>query len=84
MPAENQGVNLLELRKSPKLNPEIQGEIEDYVTWEREDKLYFGRIEKMLINSAIVAIDEDLQKEHNAPVRTVVNFKKYRVVELEK
>ncbi|MBC6308522.1 hypothetical protein HCJ66_03040 [Listeria sp. FSL L7-1582] len=83
MPAENQGVNLLELRKSPKLNPEIQGEIEDYVTWEREDKLYFGRIEKMLINSAIVAIDEDLQKEHNAPVRTVVNFKKYRVVELE-
>lgn len=46
MPVENQGVNLLELRKSPKLNPEIQGEIEDYVTWEREDKLYFGRIEK--------------------------------------
>ncbi|KGL42446.1 hypothetical protein BMT55_12890 [Listeria newyorkensis] len=84
MPVENQGVNLLELRKAPKLNPEIQGEIEDYVTWEREDKLYFGRIEKMLINSAIVAIDEDLQKEHNAPVRTVVNFKKYRVVELEK
>lgn len=84
MPVENQGVNLLELRKSPKLNPEIQGEIEDYVTWEREDKQYFGRIEKMLINSAIVAIDEDLQKEHNAPVRTVVNFKKYRVVELEK
>ncbi|MBC1936365.1 hypothetical protein HCA69_08310 [Listeria grandensis] len=83
MPTENQGVNLLELRKAPKANAEKQGEIEDYVTWEREEKIYFGRIEKMLINSAIVAIDEDLQKEHNAPVRTVVNFKKYQVVEVE-
>ncbi|AQY52174.1 hypothetical protein PWEIH_07141 [Listeria weihenstephanensis FSL R9-0317] len=84
MPVEDKGVNLLELRKSPRAHVEIQGEIEDYVTWEREDKIYFGRIEKMLINSAIVSIDEDLQKEHNAPIRTVVNFKKYRVLDLEK
>ncbi|MBC1357983.1 DUF2187 family protein [Listeria booriae] len=82
MPAENQGVNLLELRKAPKANIEKQGEVEDYITWKREEKTYFGRIEKFLINSAIVAIDEDLQKEHKAPVRTVVNFKKYQVVEL--
>ncbi|MBC1605486.1 DUF2187 family protein [Listeria rocourtiae] len=84
MPVENQGVSLLELRKSPTLHPEIHGEIEDYVTWEREEKQYFGRIEKILTNSAIVVIDEDLQKEHNAPTRTVVNFKKYRVLELDK
>lgn len=46
MPVEDKGVNLLELRKSPRAHVEIQGEIEDYVTWEREDKIYFGRIEK--------------------------------------
>ncbi|MBC1491001.1 hypothetical protein [Listeria booriae] len=73
-------LNMMELNNNKRDNPIPKGKIDTKVVWERGGKKYEGHIEKFYERSALIAIDENVQRQHKAPAKTVVSFKNYVVV----